>query len=136
MKLSIITVNKNNALGLEQTALSIICQIFTDFEWIVIDGASGDNSINIIKKYEYKMKYWVSEADSGIYSAMNKGILQAAGTYCLFLNSGDWFFAPDSLARAFARINNSEPADIYYANCLTDEYSLWKMPVTLALDYF
>ena len=73
MKLSIITVNLNNAAGLEKTAESIIGQTFTDFEWIVIDGGSTDGSVDVIRKYENRITYWVSEKDSGIYNAMNKG---------------------------------------------------------------
>jgi len=140
MKLSIITVNKNNASGLEVTGFSVIFQTFNDFEWIVIDGGSEDNSIEVIKKYSHSIKYWVSEADDGIYNAMNKGILHATGDYCLFLNSGDWLFGPDSLKNAFNIIQNSKPADIYYGNCLTNdffltsEYLLWKMPDPLTAD--
>jgi len=134
MKLSIITVNKNNDSSFETTALSVISQKFIDFEWIVIDGASNDKSIDIIKKYAYKMNYWVSESDNGIYHAMNKGISRATGEYCLFLNSGDWFFSPDSLEKAFNIIEKSEYADIYYGNCLTNEYLLWKMPNPLTID--
>jgi len=90
MKLSIITVNLNNAEGLQETIESVVSQTFTDFEYIVIDGGSTDGSVEIIKQYTDKITYWVSELDKGIYNAMNKGILQAKGKYCLFLNSGDW----------------------------------------------
>ncbi len=89
MKLSIISINRNNAEGLEKTIKSVIEQTFTDFEYIIIDGNSTDTSTEIIKKYESKIHYWVSEPDTGIYNAMNKGIKQATGEYCLFLNSGD-----------------------------------------------
>ena len=90
MKLSIITINRNNAEGLQKTIESIINQKYQNFEYIVIDGASTDNSIDVIKKYDDGINIWVSEPDKGIYSAMNKGILKASGEYCLFLNSGDW----------------------------------------------
>jgi len=92
MKLSIITINLNNASGLQKTIESVINQTHTDFEYIVVDGASTDESVEIIKKYEAKIPYWISEPDSGIYNAMNKGIKQAKGEYCLFLNSGDWLY--------------------------------------------
>lgn len=88
-KLSIITINYNNANGLTKTIESVVNQSFKDFEYIIIDGGSTDDSINIIKKYENKITFWVSEQDSGIYHAMNKGIRQAEGDYCQFLNSGD-----------------------------------------------
>jgi glycosyltransferase involved in cell wall biosynthesis len=86
---SIITVNKNNAIGLRYTADSIKNQIFKDFEWIIIDAASSDDSISIIKEYSQFISYWISESDKGIYDGMNKGIIKSHGEYLLFLNSGD-----------------------------------------------
>ncbi|MDR0863687.1 MAG: glycosyltransferase [Candidatus Symbiothrix sp.] len=102
MKLSIITVNRNNAAGLEKTIRSVICQKFIDYEFIIIDGNSTDNSVEIIEKYAEHIAYWVSEPDKGIYNAMNKGILQAQGDYVICMNSGDCFFAPDTLSKVFA----------------------------------
>jgi len=90
MKLSIITINKNNAAGLEKTIQSVVSQTFNDFEYIVIDGNSEDGSVEIITKYAGSITCWVSEPDTGIYDGMNKGIRKARGEYCLFLNSGDW----------------------------------------------
>jgi len=84
MKLSIITVNLNNAAGLQKTIESVITQTFTDYEYIIIDGGSTDGSVDVIKQHADKITYWVSEPDKGIYNAMNKGILQAKGEYCLF----------------------------------------------------
>ena len=95
MKLSIITINFNNAEGLRKTIESVVSQTFTDYEYIVIDGASTDESVDVIKQYTDKITYWVSEFDKGIYNAMNKGILKAKGEYCLFLNSGDWLVDED-----------------------------------------
>lgn len=89
-KLSIITVNLNNAEGLYKTIESVVNQTFTDYEYIIIDGGSTDGSINVIKKYIDKITYWISEPDSGIYYAMNKGIQVANGEYIYFLNSGDY----------------------------------------------
>ena len=71
MKLSIITVNYNDAEGLERTIQSVISQTFQDFEFIIIDGGSTDDSVNVIKKYENYIDYWVSERDGGIYPGMN-----------------------------------------------------------------
>ncbi len=90
MKLSIITINKNNAQGLERTIKSVINQTFKDLEYIIIDGGSTDKSLDIIKKYQDKINYWISEPDTGIFNAMNKGIKIATGEYLLFLNSGDF----------------------------------------------
>ena len=90
IKLSIISVNYNNAEGLEKTIESVINQTSNEFEYIIIDGGSTDGSEDIIKKYENKINCWVSESDKGIYNAMNKGIKHAKGEYCQFLNSGDY----------------------------------------------
>lgn len=89
MKLSIITVNLNNKEGLQRTINSVICQTNKDFEWIIVDGASIDGSVELIKNYTSYISEWISEPDEGIYHAMNKGILKATGDYLLFLNSGD-----------------------------------------------
>jgi len=114
-KLTIITVNLNNVLGLRKTIESIINQNFTDFEYLVIDGGSTDGSVDIIKENAKKITYWVSEPDKGIYNAMNKGILQAKGEYLLFLNSGDWLFDEGILLKVFA---NNQHADILYGDCM------------------
>jgi glycosyltransferase involved in cell wall biosynthesis len=134
LKLSIITVNRNNAAGLEKTIQSVIHQTYTDFEYIIIDGNSTDVSIEVIKKYNAKINYWVSEPDTGIYNAMNKGIQKAQGEFCLFLNSGDWLISPDSLEKAFDIIKKSDDADIYYGNCLNSDYTFAKMPNKLSID--
>ncbi len=102
MKLSIITVNYNDAKGLERTIISVISQTFRDFEFIVIDGGSTDGSVDVIKKYESNIDYWVSEADGGIYQGMNKGLRKAKGSYVNFMNSGDSFHAPDVLEQIFS----------------------------------
>ena len=88
-KLSIITINFNNHSGLKLTIQSVAQQTSGDFEYIVIDGGSADGSLDLIKENSDKITYWVSEPDTGIYNAMNKGIAKATGEYCLFLNSGD-----------------------------------------------
>lgn len=101
MRLSVITVNLNNHAGLEKTIKSVVVQSFADFEYIVIDGGSTDGSVEVIKEYSSRVTYWVSEADRGIYNAMNKGIKEACGDYCLFLNSGDRFYDKDVLTKVF-----------------------------------
>lgn len=91
MELSIITINRNNIAGLCKTVNSVLVQSVRDFEFIIIDGNSTDGSLDVIKRYNDQITYWVSEEDKGIYNAMNKGINKSTGEYCLFLNSGDWF---------------------------------------------
>lgn len=97
MRYSIITINYNNKEGLIQTCCSIISLTSTDYEFIIIDGGSDDGSKDIIKKYENHITYWVSEKDKGVYHAMNKGVAQAHGNYCIFMNSGDCFHFPEVL---------------------------------------
>jgi glycosyltransferase involved in cell wall biosynthesis len=112
-KFSIITINLNNAEGLRKTIESVVSQTLTDYEYIIIDGASTDGSVDVIKQYEDKISYWVSEPDNGIYNAMNKGIKVAQGEYLQFLNSGDWLRSNTILEEVFI-LNRTE--DILYGS--------------------
>ena len=76
--ITVITVSYNAASSIEQTIISVINQTYPHIEYIIIDGGSTDNTVDIIKKYADKISYWVSEPDKGIYDAMNKGIKIAA----------------------------------------------------------
>lgn len=119
--LSIITINRNNAQGLEKTIENVVTQ--TGFsqnklEYIIIDGASTDDSVKVIQKfiqhpdYGSKITYWVSEPDTGIYNAMNKGIKKARGSLIGIINSGDWY-----LPHIFSDIittHESNPNSILY----------------------
>ncbi|MEP6844368.1 MAG: glycosyltransferase family 2 protein [Panacibacter sp.] len=87
--ISIITVVYNGASFLEATIQSVISQGYGVIEYIIIDGASTDGTIEIIKKHEHKLSYWISEPDKGIYDAMNKGIEKATGSFVYFINCGD-----------------------------------------------
>ena len=113
--LSIITINLNNASGLRKTIESVVSQSSREFEYIVIDGGSTDGSIEVIKEFETRITYWVSEPDTGIYHAMNKGIRAAKGEYCQFLNSGDWLYASDVIVKM---LNTLSDCSIYYGNML------------------
>ena len=108
MKLSIITVNYNDAEGLERTIRSIISQTFRDYEFIIIDGGSTDGSVDVIKQYESYIDYWVSEPDGGIYPGMNKGLRQAKGEYLNFMNGGDCYHSSDVLETIFALGSNAD----------------------------
>lgn len=92
MKITVITVNYNNSAGLLKTINSVRLQSCQDFEFIIIDGASTDDSVAIIKQNEDILAHWISEPDNGVYQAMNKGIDWAKGEYCIFMNSGDIFY--------------------------------------------
>lgn len=91
-KLSIITVTYNNDSGLEKTIQSVLSQTVQDFEYIVVDGDSNDNSKSIVRLHSDVIDVFISEKDKGIYDAMNKGVNVAKGEYCLFLNAGDCFY--------------------------------------------
>ena len=97
-KYSIITINYNNAEGLRRTIKSVVSQTFVDYEYVIIDGGSTDGSVDVIKEYENKISYWVSEKDGGIYNAMNKGVKVAHGEYLIFMNSGDIFYSDSVLS--------------------------------------
>ena len=86
MKYSIITINYNNGKGLRNTIMSVVGQTFTDYEFIIIDGGSTDGSTEVIKEFDDKIYFWVSESDKGIYNAMNKGVAHAHGDYSIFMN--------------------------------------------------
>lgn len=89
MRISIITINYNNTIGLKKTMASVSGQSNIDFEHIIIDGDSTDDSLKVIQSFDYNNLSYLSEPDTGIYNAMNKGIKKANGKYLLFLNSGD-----------------------------------------------
>lgn len=109
MLISIITINYNNLIGLRRTVASVKAQIYKDFEYIIIDGSSTDGSREFIEE-QSGIDQWISEPDKGVYEAMNKGIQRAHGDYCLFLNSGDILFSPDTLEQVVGQLGD---CDIY-----------------------
>ena len=131
MKLSIVTINFNNAEGLRKTLASVAAQTYHDIEHIVIDGGSTDKSVEVIKKYVNQcVMYdvlWVSELDKGIYNAMNKGIRKASGAYVQILNSGDIFAAPDVVERIVAEIEKVEYPELLYGNMIKKDYATGKI---------
>ena len=121
MKLTIITINRNNAEGLEKTMQSVSGQTFSDFEYIVIDGASTDNSRDVIRRHAESFGErinWVSEPDNGIYNAMNKGIGMATGDYVQFLNSGDCLAASDVMTGMLDALSQHGYPPILYGNMI------------------
>lgn len=121
MILSIITINKNNKTGLQKTMDSVFMQDFNDFEYIVIDGASTDGSVDVIQRFNdstIQQFFWISEPDTGVYQAMNKGIKMAKGEYLLFLNSGDFLVDKNVLKNVFY---HNHTADILCGRCNISE---------------
>jgi glycosyltransferase involved in cell wall biosynthesis len=92
VKISIVTPSFNQAEYLEDTLLSVVEQKYPDLEYFVIDGGSKDGSVEIIKKYQHQLNYWVSEPDKGHYSAINKGFRMATGEIMGWINSSDGYY--------------------------------------------
>jgi len=95
--ISIITVVRNGEKYLEQSILSVLNQTYKNIEYILIDGSSTDGTLDIIRRYDDQIAYWMSEPDGGIYDAMNKGSCTASGDYAIFLNSDDYLYDENSI---------------------------------------
>lgn len=120
MKISIITINRNNAAGLEKTLQSVVTQTYKEFEYVIVDGASTDDSVEVIKKYESQFLHlkWVSEPDAGIYNAMNKGIRMASGDYIQILNSADALASDVVTEKMLAALEDKGKPSILYGNMI------------------
>jgi glycosyltransferase involved in cell wall biosynthesis len=103
--ISIITVVYNSENLIEGTIQSVLSQSYPNIEHIIIDGNSKDGTIEILKRYNDKIAYWLSESDQGLYDAMNKGLAKATGDYICFLNSGDKLYDHLTLEKSFAGLN-------------------------------
>ena len=126
--LSIITVNYNNASGLKKTIESVVDQSFSDLEYIIVDGGSTDNSIEVAKDYS-RINKIISEPDKGVFDAQNKGINASTGKYLLFLNSGDILLNHSVLQQV---VNLNLTSDIWYGELIFDfgngNHKLMKLP--------
>jgi len=100
--ITIVTINRNHASGLLATIASLQAQVVQDFQWILIDGNSSDDSLKIAQNYARPLDVLISEKDLGIYNAMNKGTIQAQGEQILFLNAGDVFVSPLAIKTIYA----------------------------------
>lgn len=126
MKLSIITINYNNAEGLRKTLASVASQTYRNIEHIIVDGGSTDESVDIIRKYESSNRssvhpltiIWSSEPDNGIYNAINKGIRKATGDYVQILNSGDLLASNDIIERIMAKLKDNNYPEMLYGNAV------------------
>ncbi|MGZ4048694.1 MAG: glycosyltransferase family 2 protein [Bacteroidia bacterium] len=112
-KISIITVVFNGKTLIERTIKSVLSQTYTNIEYIIIDGASSDGTLEIAEKYQHEIALILSGKDNGIYDAMNKGLKNATGDYVLFLNAGDELYSSDTLTKVFSMFAD---ADVYYGN--------------------
>ena len=125
--ISIITVVYNGEQFLEETIQSVINQTYKNIEYIIVDGGSTDGTVDIIKKYENNILYWVSEKDAGIYDAMNKGIDGASGNFAIFMNGGDKFYENDTIAKVVDEMDDMDKA--YFGRAeIYSQHSSWLHP--------
>ena len=115
-KFSIITVTYNAAKVLEDTIQSIVTQTYKNLEYIIVDGGSTDETLDIIHKYQEHITTVISEPDQGLYDAMNKGIKLATGDYLCFLNAGDGLHEDDTLLQMVHSINGTAAGSAIWRN--------------------
>lgn len=126
MKITVITISYNSDKYIEQTIKSVLNQTYDDFEYIIVDGNSSDNTVNIIKKYSDRLTF-ISESDKGIYNAMNKGLKMATGDAISFLNSDD-FFADSNVLSDVCAFFEKNKTDAVFANLkIVDELDTSKL---------
>ena len=113
---TIVTVCRNNKAQLEKTISSVISQDYEALDYLIIDGASTDGTVEMLKTTE-KLR-WISEPDKGIYDAMNKGVSMAEGEWTLFMNAGDTFAAGDTVSKVFSE---EREADVVYGDVIKGE---------------
>jgi glycosyltransferase involved in cell wall biosynthesis len=132
-KVSIITINLNNRKGLKKTIQSVLAQTYANIEYIIIDGASSDASIEEILAVKDHLAFWISEPDEGLYSAMNKGLKAATGEYVLFLNSADCFYDEFVIERV---MNNAANEEVIYGNlCILIKGKLRELKSAPVIEY-
>lgn len=132
--ISIVTVVYNGEAFLEKTIQSIIHQSYQNIEYIIIDGDSTDKTIEIIKKYESYISYWISEKDAGIYDAMNKGAKVATGDFINFMNADDIIYSDDAVEKVVEQMDNLDTMYYMRASIISDRVS-WIYPPFEVKDY-
>ncbi len=132
-KISIITVVYNDVEHIEETIKSVISQDYQNIEYLVIDGNSTDGTLEICKKYSESISRIVSESDTGIYNAMNKGVKLSNGEWLFFLNSGDVFYDENVISNVF---KNESNADIIYGKAITQDEKLCYYPQKITKTMF
>ncbi|WP_291726249.1 glycosyltransferase family 2 protein [Bernardetia sp.] len=122
--LTVATVCYNAAEALEKTIQNVAAQTYPNIEYLVIDGNSTDNTLEIIKKYENDISTWISEKDNGIYDAMNKAIKLAKGDYILFMNAGDTFSKDTIIEAIFLEIYQKFDKKKDFPNLIYGDYTV------------
>ena len=115
---SIVTVVRNDPVGLEKTIDSVISQDYRRIEYVVVDGASTDGTLEVLKRRQASVNAWISEPDGGIYQAMNKGVSLASGEYVCFMNAGDTFANSDTVSRMF---HPYPEVELLWGDCIVEK---------------
>lgn len=132
--ISIITVVYNGEEHIEETIRSVIGQSYDNVEYIVIDGGSADGTVDLIRKYEEYIDYWVSEPDTGLYDAMNKGVRLAMGDFVNFLNADDAVYSERSLEEIVRKIDDYDT--LYFGRAFVQSETLsWLYPDERVVDF-
>jgi glycosyltransferase involved in cell wall biosynthesis len=116
MKISIVTVCRNSEATIRSTIESVLAQTYSDIEYIIVDGASTDNTLSIVNEYRGRIHRIISEPDNGIYDAMNKGIKISTGDYLGILNSDDFFASNEIISGLAAFLKNHPFLDASYGD--------------------
>lgn len=111
--ITVVTVVYNGEAHLKQTIQSVIDQSYDNVEYIIVDGGSTDGTLDIIRRYEGQIDYWVSEVDNGLYYAMNKSVILATGKWINFMNAGDSFYDTNVLASLFDATGFGDASVVY-----------------------
>lgn len=133
MKVSIVTICRNDANGLKKTINSVRKQTYRDIEYIVTDGASTDSTIDVIKANLDIIDSWISEPDNGIYNAMNKSVCRCTGEYVIFMNSGDCFYNSEVIDNVFS-LNLTE--DVLYGDVCFEKVQSANKELKTLQDFF
>ena len=112
---SVVTVCRNSRMALLSTMRSVETQTYPNLEYIIVDGASEDGTVNVLNTYEGRLSAWVSEPDKGIYDAMNKAVGIATGQWVIFMNAGDVFASTNVLSDIFAELRD---CDVIYGDVI------------------
>lgn len=112
---SIVTVVYNGAATLERTIRSVLSQDYPNIEYIIVDGGSSDGTLELIRRYDDRLAYWLSERDKGIYDAMNKGVALCTGEWVALINADDWY-EPDAVRRAVEAARNKPAVNIVHGD--------------------
>lgn len=138
VKLTIIIINYNNNSGLIKTIESIINQTWADFEFIIIDRGSTDESLTTIKKHSRHINYWISEVDNGTYDAMNKGIQLGEGEFVNFMDAGDYYYTNTILEEIHHKFKNDVGILYGDAFCFNEvgDHRVEKSPSKLTFSHF